>query len=116
MTARRQSRRIETALDLGALAAEVARLGAVADGLATRQIETQEDLRELRALMRATGKAPPEGMIALKEAVALTGANYETARRWCARDIVHAQRGSLRWYVSLPSLTAELARRRKSAA
>jgi hypothetical protein len=126
MTARRRPR----APDAAALAAEVERQGAVivelvaiVDALAVRQIETAEDvremaedMRELRALMRAKGKAPPAGTVALKTAVALTGMNYETARRWCARGIVHAEWVGRRWCVSPPLLAAELAKRRKAAA
>jgi hypothetical protein len=92
------------------------RQAAVNDGMAVRLVEQAEDVRELRALMRTKGKAPPQGMTALKEAAALTGANYETARRWCAKGVVHAQWTGLRWCVSLPSLAAELAKRRRSAA
>jgi hypothetical protein len=44
-------------------------------------IEAQEDLRELRTLLRDKGRLPPEGMTALKTAALQTGVSYESARR-----------------------------------
>jgi hypothetical protein len=117
VTARRRSRAADLPGASGAaLRAEVARLAAAVDGLAVALIEAQEDLRELRGLMRAKGKAPPAGMVTLKTATMRAGTSYETGRRWCARGIVHAQRMGLRWFVSPSSLAAELAKRRKLAA
>jgi len=127
-------KRRELATAPHALAAEIARLRdeliaeratrdaererqvAINDGLVARQIEQAEDLRELRCLLRDKGKVAPEGMVALKTAVSLSGANYETSRRWCARGHVHAQLLGGRWFVSLLSLAEELAKRRRTAA
>jgi len=96
--------------------AERERQVAINDGLAARQIEQAEDLRELRCLLRDQGMAPPEGMVALKTAASLTGAHPETVRRWAARGHVDAERRGRRWFVSLPSLADELAKRQRPAA
>jgi hypothetical protein len=88
----------------------------VIDGLIVRVIEVAENIREMRMFLRAKGKLPPPvGMVALTEAIALTGCNYETARRRCARGIVQAEPGVMRWCVSLPALSAGPAKRRRSA-
>jgi hypothetical protein len=119
---KRRPREIATAPDVSVLVLEVERQGALIarqaamiDGMAVALIEAQEDVRELRGLVRAASKAPPD-MLPLKTAALQAGAHYETVRRWCARGFVHAQRMGSRWWVSLPSLAAELAKRRRPAA
>jgi hypothetical protein len=91
------------------VAAELARLSAAVEALATRVVEIGADITELQSSARRR-KASPPGLVALKTAVDATGFSYEHCRRLCVKcgDAVGAVRCGGFWFVDAAALLAKI--------
>jgi hypothetical protein len=100
--------------DVGALAAEIARLSRAVEALAQAMVELRIDVDEMRSRRR---KKPPRGCMAIKDAAGRVGFSYACVRNWCFEHTVKigATRAGKSWYCELPKLEAFVRTRRARA-